>query len=181
MKLWNGKGLWSDNERSEVDAEMTHLEALRGLIERLPGRLAALPAETVSHKSAPNTWSAKEELGHLLDSAANNHQRIVRAQLEEKPAMPGYDGDGWVALHRYQQRDWKQLIDLWAGLNRQLLAAAEAVPERAWSRTCTIADSAPLTLKFVFEDYVDHMLHHLSHIGVHVADLRPARAAGKYV
>ena len=124
-----------------------------------------------------NTWSAKEELGHLLDSAANNHQRIVRAQLEEKPAMPGYDGEAWVELHAYQQRDWETLIRLWVALNQQLLTAAEAVPNDAWPRTLTIADSAPLTLRFVFDDYVDHMAHHLRHMGVEVEDLRPAKAA----
>ena len=156
---------------------MDSKQTLRDLIDRLPDRLRAMPADKVQHKPAPNTWSAKEELGHLLDSAANNHQRIVRTQLEEKPAMPGYDGDAWVVLHRYQQRDWEMLIGLWAALNRQLLAAAEAVPDSAWSRTCTIADSAPLTLKFVFDDYVRHMLHHLRHMGVEVDDLTPARTA----
>ena len=152
---------------------MDSKETLRDLIARLPDRLRALPADKVQHKPAPNTWSAKEELGHLLDSAANNHQRIVRAQLEDKPAMPGYDGDAWVVLHRYQQREWETLIGLWAALNRQLLTAAEAVPDSAWARTCTIADSAPLTLKFVFDDYVNHMVHHLSHMGVELGDLMP--------
>jgi hypothetical protein len=51
------------------------------------------------------------------------------------------------------------------------------VPDAAWSRTCTIADSAPLTLKFVFDDYVGHMSHHLRHIGVEIDDMVPARAA----
>jgi len=149
---------------------MQSLIVLQELIDRLPARLQALPPGKVEHKPAPLTWSAKEELGHLLDSAANNHQRIVRAQLEEHPAMPGYDGDAWVALHQYQRRDWPSLIERWAALNRQLLAAAEAVPDSAWSRTLTIADSKPLTLQFVFDDYIHHMLDHLRHMGVEVDD-----------
>jgi hypothetical protein len=52
-----------------------------------------------------------------------------------------------------------------------LLAAAEAIPESAWSRTCTIGDSGPLTLKFVVDDYVAHMMHHLRHIGIEVDHL----------
>ena len=150
---------------------MDNKQTLHDLINRLPDRLRAMPADKIEHKSAPNTWSVKEELGHLLDSAANNHQRIVRAQLEDKPAMPGYDGDAWVVLHRYQQRDWETLIGLWAALNSQLLAAADAAPESAWSRTLTIADSAPLTLKFVADDYVRHMVHHLRHMGVELGDV----------
>jgi hypothetical protein len=152
---------------------MDSLQALRVLVERLPERLRALPAGKIALKPAPNTWSAKEELGHLLDSAANNHQRFVRAQLEEKPAMRTYDGDDWAELHRYQQQDWEALITLWAALNRQALWAVEAAPPAAWSRSCTIGDSAPLPLRFVFDDYVDHMLHHVRHIGVEVDDLVP--------
>jgi hypothetical protein len=153
------------------------LQSLRELIARLPGRLSAIPIDKAAQKPKPDAWSIKQELGHLLDSAANNHQRIVRAQLEEKPAMPGYDGDAWVELHRYQERDWSMLIDGWAALNRQLLAAAEAVPDAASTRTLTIADSAPLTLQFVFDDYIDHMLGRLRHMGVPVEDLAPAKAA----
>jgi len=151
---------------------MPVLNLLRDLVQRVPGRLQGLSKDTVESKPTPSTWSPKEELGHLLDSAANNHQRIVRAQFEDNPAMPGYEQNRWVAVHAYQRRDWKELIDLWQALNRQLLAAAEAVPDSAWSRTLTIAGSEPLTLQFVFDDYVDHMLHHLQHLGIEVHDIK---------
>ncbi|MGB6677301.1 MAG: DinB family protein [Terriglobales bacterium] len=152
---------------------MQSLKHLRALINEVPPKLSKLPLSQLELKPSPVKWSPKEELGHLLDSAANNHQRIVRTQLEHEPKMPGYDGNAWVELHNYQQRNWQEMIDLWRDLNQQLLAAAEAVPDPAWSRTCTIADSLPLTLKFVFEDYIDHMVHHLKHIGVQVNDRKP--------
>ncbi len=147
------------------------ITSFRQLLQRVPERLAKLSPDATGRKPTASNWSPKEELGHLLDSAANNHQRIVRAQLEDSPAMPGYEQNGWVAVHSYQQRDWKELINLWQAFNRQLLAAAEAVPESAWSRTLTVAGSEPLTLRFVFDDYVAHMLHHLQHIGIDVSDL----------
>src|SRR5208337_1408721 len=106
---------------------MQALLSLRKFLDSLPDCLDALPVDTVAAKR-DGAWSVKEERGHLLDSAANNHQRIVRTQLEDNPAMPNYDGDQWVALHTYQKRDWRELIGLWEALNRQLLAAAEAVP-----------------------------------------------------
>jgi hypothetical protein len=150
---------------------MPALNLLRDLLQRVPNRLEKVSKDTVESKPTPSAWSPKEELGHLLDSAANNHQRIVRAQFEDNPAMPGYGQSCWVAVHGYQRRDWVELIDLWQALNRQLLAAAEAVPDSSWSRTLTVAGSAPLTLQFVFEDYVAHMLHHLQHIGIEVDDI----------
>jgi hypothetical protein len=150
---------------------MQGLKLLQALLDHVPARLEKTPPAQAEIGSSPSQWSPKQELGHLLDSAANNHQRIVRAQLEDKPAMPGYDGDRWVELHAYQRRDWTELIGLWKALNGQLLAAARAVPDSAWSRTCTIAGSKPLTLKFVFEDYIEHMMHHLQHIGIQMDDL----------
>jgi hypothetical protein len=150
---------------------MQTVTTLRKLLQNVPDRLEKLSNDRVEAKPKPSTWSPKEELGHLLDSAANNHQRVVRAQFENTPAMPGYEQDRWVAVHSYQRRDWKELIEVWQALNQQLLAAAEAAPDSAWSRTLTIGGSEPLTLQFVLEDYVAHMLHHLQHIGIETADI----------
>ncbi|MFZ3263842.1 MAG: DinB family protein [Terriglobales bacterium] len=151
---------------------MKAISSLRTILEVVPDRLGKVPRDSVESKPTPTNWSPKEELGHLLDSAANNHQRIVRAQFEDNPAMPGYEQNRWVAVHAYQRRDWKELTEVWQALNRQLLAAAEAVPDSAWLRTLTVAGSEPLTLQFVFEDYLAHMLHHLQHIGIEVDDIK---------
>jgi nitroreductase len=136
------------------------------LISIAPARLAAIPDEAAGQRPAENRWSPKEELGHLIDSAFNNHQRLVRVQLEEQTALPGYNGDAWVKLHRYQERDWKALIELWRAANSQLLQVADAAPESAWGRACAIGGAKPVTLAFVFEDYLKHLVHHLEHIGV---------------
>ena len=156
---------------------MPALNLLRDVIGRVPARLEQLPKNKVESKPAPSAWSPSEELGHLLDSAANNHQRIVRAQSEDKLAFPGYEQNRWVAINRYQHRDWKELIEVWQALNRQLLAAAESVPEAAWSHTLTVAASQPMTLEFVFDDYVSHMFHHLQHIGIDVSDIKSTTSA----
>lgn len=156
---------------------MNSFDLLYSLLDQLPTRLKAVSLADAEHKASPAQWSRKEELGHLLDSALNNHRRIVLIQLEDKPALSNYDGEKWVELNAYQSRNWQELIELWSAFNKQLLAAAEAVPESAWSRTCTIGDSKPLTLQFVFEDYIEHMLHHLRHIGIEVDDLKSAPTA----
>jgi hypothetical protein len=153
-----------------MDAVVT----LKQIVEVVPDRLLGLTDQRAAVKPAPGKWSPKEELGHLIDSAANNHQRIVRAQLETTPQMPGYDGDAWVLLHSYQQREWVELVSLWAASNQQLCRAASNATDAAFSRTCTIADSKPLTIRFILEDYVTHMLHHLHHIGVHVSEFSKA-------
>src|SRR6185369_14424812 len=119
---------------------------LGALLKSLPGRLASISNERAAVKPAPESWSAKQELGHLIDSAANNHQRIVRTQLEDGIALPGYDGDFWVAVHDYQNREWTELIGLWRAGNSQLLAAAESAPDKVWSHKLSVGGSEPMTL-----------------------------------
>ena len=142
------------------------LAALARILDAAPARLRAIPSERAGAKPAPGKWSPREELGHLVDSASNNHHRLVRGQLEDRISMPGYDGDAWVKLHGYQAREWSSIIDLWLAFNRQLLSAASGAPAASWSRTCSIGGREPVTLAFVLDDYVDHMVHHLRHIGI---------------
>lgn len=156
------------------------LGQLKRLIAILPGRLAAISASRAAAKPAPNRWSVKEELGHLIDSAANNHQRIVRAQMESDLDLPSYDGDRWVELHGYQGREWTDLIALWRAGNTQLLAAAATAPDSAWSHTLRVGGSEPMTLGFVLDDYVAHMANHLRHIGIEMDDILASDASSVY-
>jgi hypothetical protein len=109
-------------------------------------------------------WVPKEILGHLIDSAANNHQRFVRARLADHLTFPGYDQNAWVAVHGYRERSWAELVDLWAGLNSQVAAAIESVPPNRLGTTCTIGDEPPQTLEWLMRDYMRHMRHHLGQI-----------------
>ena len=134
-------------------------------------RLCALSPGAAAHRE-PGAWSRKQELGHLVDSAINNHARIIRVQRESAPALPGYEQDAWVERQGYDDRDWMELVALWTALNQHMLAAARRIPASALARTCTINGGSPITLAFVIEDYVDHMVHHLQHIGVALSEFR---------
>jgi len=141
---------------------------LQQIVAQAPSLLMAIsPAEAARHASA-GKWSKKQELGHLVDSACNNHQRIVRAQVEEQPSLDGYDGDQWVALHDYQAMDWKEIIECWRVMNQQLIRAASIISPRIANRKLTVGGGNPITLGFLVDDYVRHLLHHLRHIGVDV-------------
>ncbi len=147
------------------------LSSLRFLLSVAPARLLKINAAQVSAKPFSDRWSAKEELGHLVDSASNNHQRIVRAQLQEPVSSLSYNGEQWVGLHAYQQRDWAEIIELWRALNNQLLKAAEALTSADWSLTFPFDGSEPVTLTRLFNEYVEHLQHHLRHIGIEVEEL----------
>src|SRR5574342_436892 len=119
------------------------LGKLRSILGIAPSMLAAIDPDRASHKGSGDSWSSKEELGHLNDSAANNHQRIVLGQIDDNIALPGYNQNGWVRAHCYQDQEWLTVIDSWLALNRQLLRAAECAPPSTWAHTLTIGDGEP--------------------------------------
>jgi hypothetical protein len=149
---------------------MQSTRKLAEILERAPLLLSDIREEDAAKPGTHGKWSKKQELGHLVDSASNNHQRIVRAQLQTDLSLPGYDGDRWVALHNYQSMAWKEIIERWRIMNQHLLRAASAISPQAAERKLTVGGGKPITLGFLFTDYVDHLLHHLRHIGIHFGE-----------
>jgi hypothetical protein len=105
-------------------------------------------------------WSAKQVMGHLIDSAVNNLGRIVRLQIEAGQSLPGYEQMAWVNLQHYAEREWAQVLALWFALNEQVAWTIRHV-ERARLANRGVVAEEPLTLGFLIEDYVEHMEHHL--------------------
>jgi hypothetical protein len=137
---------------------------LRAEIDSSAPRLRALTEAQVTSDRGPGTWVKKEILGHLIDSAANNIQRFVRAAAADPLVFPGYDQNAWVAVNQYRSRPWTELVDLWIGLNRQVAHLIESVPAGRLPTTCRIGDNQPATLEWLIRDYVTHLRHHLSQI-----------------
>jgi hypothetical protein len=106
-------------------------------------------------------WSRKELVGHLIDSAGNNHQRFVRSQYQERMSFPRYVQDQWIAAQGYRERPWSELVELWRLYNRHLLHVMRRVPETAFANVCVVAEDEPSTLGHHMVDYVRHMQHHL--------------------
>lgn len=106
-------------------------------------------------------WSRKQVIGHLIDSASNNHQRFVRLMLAGEVNLPGYEQDGWVASQRYQDRSWPDLVVLWAAYNQHLAHLIAHVPSSVLSHGCSVGDADPVTLEFLMRDYVAHLEHHV--------------------
>ena len=75
--------------------------------------LSTIPESSSERRPAADKWSAKEIVGHLVDSASNNHQRFVRARWADDLVFPTYDQDAWVSAQQYQHAPWGELVTLW--------------------------------------------------------------------
>ncbi|HEY7402782.1 MAG TPA: DinB family protein [Candidatus Angelobacter sp.] len=120
-------------------------------------------ADTTARPSE-NKWAKKEILGHLLDSASNNHQRFVRAPQQGSLTFPGYDQNFLVDLERFADVDWNFLVDFWAAYNRFLAHVINNLPAEAATVICNIGNNEPAALEWIASDYVAHLKHHLNQI-----------------
>jgi len=86
-------------------------KTLKELIRNYSNRLFQIP-EDVASKKPTGKWSKKEYIGHLLDSASNNHG--------------------------YQNIVWSELIKIWKVTNTLLVYRIENVTPNTLSNSMTI-------------------------------------------
>jgi hypothetical protein len=156
---WISEKIWKGRARMQKA-----LKELESLLNIAVPRLRALSEAESSSVPAPGKWSKKEILGHLIDSAGNNHQRFVRAQLSSEIRLPEYQQDEWVRSQSYQTESWENLVQLWRSFNLHLLHVGTLIPGERLSSMCFIGTNEPVTLEFLFIDYVRHVKHHLQQI-----------------
>src|SRR4030095_6197216 len=118
-------------------------------------------ADAAARRPDARSWSPKEVLGHLIDSAANNHQRFVRAQQADALTFPGYEQNQWVSSQAYQDADWTHVVALWPHLSRPLGEVIARIPPSKSSVPCPMGGDAPVPLEAIVVGYRNHLHHHM--------------------
>jgi hypothetical protein len=137
---------------------------LRGVLDHSRPALEAIAEEGSRRTRGAGSWSRKQVLGHLVDSALNNLHRFVRAQQTEELVFPGYDQRAWVDMGGYHDRPWATLVSLWSELNAQVAHVIGRIPSERLATPCRIGDDRPVSVEWVARDYVKHLRHHLEQI-----------------
>jgi len=144
--------------------ENTNSSRILAIVSRETPRLRAIAPKSATERPQADKWSRKEVLGHLVDSALNNHQRFVRSQLADSLEIPGYAQNDWVRCQGYADADWTGLVELWSSVNRHLAHVVARIPAGKLSTPIRIGGGEPTTLEAVIVDYLRHVEHHLQQI-----------------
>ena len=139
------------------------INRLEFLCDTIPQLLRKITEKELSEKFAKDKWSKKQIIGHLIDSATNNHHRFVRAQFDNQPTIL-YDQNKWNQHSYYDQMDDDHIISFWELYNRHLIELIKRIPPELMEKECTISDGSTRTIAWLFDDYVRHMEHHLGQI-----------------
>lgn len=138
------------------------LARLNFIVDKVPSILTQISDDIMSEKPAPNKWSKKEIIGHLIDSATNNHYRFVRGQFENISEIR-YDQNKWNEFSFYLQIDSKQIVLFWTVYNKQLIEIIKRIPTENLKRQIKVGEDL-LSLEFLINDYVEHLEHHLKQV-----------------
>jgi len=144
------------------------------MVDRAADQLRALP-ETQADRAIDGQWSAKQILGHLIDSAANNHQRFVRAQFTNDLVFQGYMQEDWIRVQYYVDEPWSAMIDFWQLYNLHLAHVIAHIPDETLSRLRqphtldkiawqVVSPDQPVTLEYLIRDYLGHLQDHLQQL-----------------
>jgi len=143
------------------------IDRLQENIKKVTSEFLKYPEKELRRKPAPDKWSKKELLGHLVDSAANNHHRFIKAQFLPSPMfVEGYAQNDWVRIQNYNEKDTQQLVELWKVYNEHIIFIMQNTPDQNLDIKLKPEDAFENadTLFFLMKDYVDHMDHHLKQI-----------------
>jgi hypothetical protein len=140
------------------------VERLEYIIKKLPEKVKLISEEQmVAH--LPNKWSKKEILGHLCDSATNNHHRFIKVQFEKQPfVITPYAQNNWVAIQYYQSMSVDDIMRYWNSLNGHIVKVISKIPDYKLAYLCQIDENQCITLSELILDYLRHMEHHLMQI-----------------
>ena len=124
---------------------MIDISGYKTLVDSFHDMIVNVPEEIAAIKLAEDKWSLKEIVGHLIDSASNNHQRFVRLQFDDLLDFPPYDGEKWVKIQKYHDMNWGRIVLLWHNYNCILINVIGCIENSSLSNVLGNCETIPKT------------------------------------
>lgn len=154
------------------------INAIRLILEKEEPMLKILSEDVITNRFNSQGRSIKMLLGHLIDSASNNHQRMVRLQYTPRVGysipdgergllvFPDYTQDNnlWLQLQNYQNEDWNTLVQLWKFYNLHIIQVIQSVDESKLNNYWLDYEGNQVTLHDMIMGYTGHLELHIGHI-----------------
>ncbi|OPX41925.1 DinB superfamily protein [Ruminiclostridium hungatei] len=132
--------------------------------------LLSIDSEIAHIKISEEKWSLREIVGHLIDSAANNHHRLVRLQFTTRLDFPAYEAEQWISAQKYNNMDWELLVSLWYSYNCMLINIIDSIEgdqlDNVW-----LKGEEEIPLREIIHQYYRHLELHMEHFNSRLGEL----------
>ena len=121
--------------------------------------LASMPPELEEHRYAPDKWSVREVVGHVIDAERVFAHRAFSFARDDAGPLPGMDQHEYAAASNAATRPLAELADELAVVRNATLALFRGFPEEAWTRT-GVASGFSFSVRCFPFIIVGHEIHH---------------------
>ncbi len=146
-------------DRVPADADI--FDTLTSSRDFLIGYLQQLSPADWNHRYAPDKWTVKEKVLHMIDTERIFAGRILRIGRGDQTPLPGFSQDDYVPLSGANDRDGQSLIDEYRSVRTATLTLLQGMPAAAWARTGT-ASGHPVAMQGIAFIIAGHELHHIA-------------------
>ena len=121
--------------------------------------LAGIPESQAGFRYAPDKWSIKELVGHVIDSERIFAYRALRFARNDKTALPGYEQDDYVRSAEYDSLPLTEIASELKSVRDSTLFLFKHLNSDAWTRT-GLANDAEVSVRALAYIIAGHERHH---------------------
>ncbi len=121
--------------------------------------LRGLTEQQGDDRYAPEKWSIKEVVGHVIDTERIFAYRALRIARRDQTPIEGFEQDDYVRAARFGERALAGLIDEFAGVRRASLLLLQSLDAEAWVRR-GVANQKEISVRALAYVIAGHELHH---------------------
>jgi hypothetical protein len=138
---------------------------LDNIIESFKNYYLNLDESLTEIRISDDKWTLKEIIGHLIDSASNNHQRFVRLKISSEIEFPDYKNDEWLQIQNHNNMRFSDLLSLFYYFNKLMVNIILNIDDKRMNNIWNVAwdeNSSFITLEKLANHYVEHIKIHIS-------------------
>jgi hypothetical protein len=121
--------------------------------------LLARPEADGNLRYAAGKWSAKEALGHVIDTERVFSYRAMRISRNDKTPLAGFEQDDYVKYGPFTGSTLAALVEEFTAVRKASVLMFHALDEAAWARR-GVASDKEVTVRALAYMIAGHELHH---------------------
>ena len=123
--------------------------------------LRGIPEAQAEVRLTPESWTAKETLGHLTDTERIFADRALRFARGETQRLPGFEPLDYMRTAGFDLRPWADLIDEFETVRRATVFLFFSFDQMAWERRGVASDQS-VSVRALAYIIVGHAFEHLA-------------------